>query len=58
MDTVSEEDKGLMACVIEEALRVKAARQGGAVFEFELLGRKALGWVCGGRSAESEGSCG
>ncbi len=37
-----EEDKEWMTCVVAEALRAKAALREDAVFEFQLLGRKAL----------------
>jgi hypothetical protein len=40
VDTVREEI--WMSCVVADALRAKAARREGAVFEFELLGQKAL----------------
>jgi WD40 repeat protein len=39
---VGGEDGEWMAGVVAEALRAKAARREGAVFEFEALGRKAL----------------
>jgi WD40 repeat protein len=39
---VGSEDGEWMAGVVAEALRAKAARREGAVFEFEALGRKAL----------------
>lgn len=42
VDTALEQDKEWMAGVVAEALGAKAARREGAVFEFEVLGRKAL----------------
>ena len=42
MGMVGGEDGEWMAGVVAEALRAKAARREGAVFEFEALGRKAL----------------
>ncbi len=39
---VGDEDGEWMAGVVAEALRAKAARREGGVFEFEALGRKAL----------------
>ena len=41
VDTVREEDREWMVCVVAEALRAKAARREVAVFECVLLGRKA-----------------
>jgi WD40 repeat protein len=41
-ESVCQEHKEWMAGVVLEALRAKAARREGAVFESELLGRKAL----------------
>ncbi len=59
---VGGEDGEWMAGVVAEALRAKAARREGAVFEFEALGRNALedrsGWAFGGRITRREGSCG
>ena len=42
LDTVPQEDKEWTARVVAETVRAKAARREGAVFEFELLGRKAM----------------